>query len=175
MYNQKTIGTYRDIEIYYNETEDRFEAKLDEETKRVNIKLSGIKKSIDRFLDEDAKAKKQTQVPAILLEDNSLKNRFRNVVITSFYIEATNYDNERNIIARIKPLVATRYEKAWEFVGSYNMSNLFQTTDENKIKIEKIENLKEQKKEIDKEIEKIIKGLKAIVKPKKTGLPIKDN
>jgi len=44
MYNQKTIGTYRDIEIYYNETEDRFEAKLDEETKRVNIKLSGIKK-----------------------------------------------------------------------------------------------------------------------------------
>jgi hypothetical protein len=171
----KIFETYRNIKITYNEKEDEFQAEVDTGVTRKNSKLSGIRTSIDNFLDKEPKAEKQKPISAFYM-DNSWSGDFntRKVIITGLFSHRRYTDCELEINARIKPAIKERGRKQWEFVCSYDFDKLLVDCKENEEKFKKIVALKEEISLLEDRVEQAKKSLKRIAKPNLDTLPVRE-
>lgn len=169
----KEIETYRDVVITYNEGKDRFEAQVDDERLRYNEKLSALKESIDKALDEEPKPAKQEKIEAYYLVFRDWVNEadVKNVTITSFGLRRRWRGDKYVPYARVR---GARSYKEWEFMNDFN--NLAVKNEENWKKIQAYQAIQKEKEamieQYDKKLAKARKEIKLVKVPKEDKLPI---
>ncbi len=147
MNNHAITVTYRDNEIWYNESTEVWECQLDTTRYKKSQNLKSVKDAIDKFFDSSEKIKKVFDRFEIIGKAG-YGNEFDTLTVTSITDENTCW------------VVTKNGER--KKVSDYELSSVYMKTPEN---ISIIEQIKSKEKEVDhinKEIGKLRSSLQTV-------------